>query len=58
MTATERLYSVIKSSSTIYRLVHCIHTTYNMLNIVRNGIMYKSILILILFWCTLDKSLI
>jgi len=44
MTATEGLYSVIKSSPTIYRLVHCIHTTYNIqkhwqkLNYVQNHI--------------------
>jgi len=48
MTATERPHSVIKSSPTIYRLVHYIHTTYNMQNIVKNGIMYKNLLILIL----------
>jgi len=30
MTAIERLNSLIKSLSTIYRLVHCMHAAYNM----------------------------
>ena len=49
MTATVRTYSVIESSPTIYQLVHCTHTTYNMAKTLsETGIMYKTILILIL----------
>jgi len=49
----------LKSSTKIFRQLHCIHTTYNIQkHIVRNGIMYKTILIIILLYGILQITVL